>query len=121
KLSGKGLKFKKKTISVGTIKPGKDKDAVVQVKLTGKKTRTLKAKANASGGWSAKTSTKVGYRAKPKKLKSLVGRSYWAAPFELNAGWDVHGLTFVTKSWVYRGVPPQGTPKCSSKVKKCKK
>jgi len=121
KLSGKGLKFKKKTISLGTIKPGKDKDAVVQVRLKGKKTRTLKAKATAAGSWSAKTSTKVGYRPNPKKLKTLKGMSYWAAPYEANTGWNVHGLTFVNSTWVYQGVPPKGTPKCSSKVKKCKK
>ncbi len=121
KLSGKGLKFKKKTVSLGTIKAGKSKSVNVQVKLTGKKTRTLSAKATATGKWTAKTTTKVGYRPLPKKVKSLAGTSYWAAPYEANTGWNVYGLTFVNKTWVYQGVPKAGTPKCSSKVKGCKK
>jgi len=121
KLAGKGMKFKKKTISLGTIKPGKSKKVNLQVKLTGKKTRTLTVKATATGKWTAKTSTKVGYRPKPTKVKSLVGKSYWAAPLVANEGWVVHGLTFVNKTWAYQGVPKAGIPKCSSKVKGCKK
>lgn|GEM_PF-5003588 len=123
KLSGKGLKFKKKTVSLGTIKAGKSKSVNVQVKLTGKKTRSLSAKATATGKWTAKTSTKVGYRPKPKKVKSLVGNSYWASSTGdmFDNIWQVHGLTFVNKTWVYVGVPKSGTPKCSSKVKECKK
>ncbi|MDQ2624123.1 MAG: hypothetical protein M3Y20_03070 [Actinomycetota bacterium] len=121
KLSGKKMTFKDKTIKVGTLKAGKDKKVYARVKLKGKKTQKLKITVTASGGWTAKTSTKVGYRPNPSKVKSLVGKSYWAAPYEMNTGWNVHGLTFVNKSWVYQGVPPKGTPKCSSKVKKCKK
>ena len=123
RLSGSKLKFKKKTIKVGTIKAGKSKAVTVQVKLSGKKTRTLKAKATASGKWTATAKTKVGYRPKPKKVKSLKGRSYWASTTGSgsDAIWQVHGLTFVNNKWVYVGVPKSGTPKCSKKVKECKR
>lgn len=123
RLSGSKLKFKKKTIKVGTIKAGKSKAVNVQVKLSGKKTRTLKAKATASGKWTATAKTKVGYRPKPKKVKSLAGRSYWASTTGSgsDAIWQVHGLTFVNNKWVYVGVPKSGTPKCSKKVKECKR
>ena len=123
RLSGSKLKFKKKTIKVGTIKPGKSKVVNARVKLSGKKTRTLKAKATASGKWTATAKTKVGYRPKPKKVKSLKGRSYWASTTGSGsqAIWQVHGLTFVNKKWVYVGVPKSGTPKCSKKVKECKR
>jgi len=121
KLSGKKLTFKSKTVKIGTIKTGTSKNVNVRVKLKGKKTRAMKVKATATGKWSATTSTKVGFRPLPTKVKSLVGTSYWTAPTRYDIGWDVYGLTFVDKTWVYQGVPAKGTPKCSSKVKECKK
>ncbi|NLF04670.1 MAG: hypothetical protein GX593_06680 [Actinomycetales bacterium] len=124
KLAGKKMKFKKKTIKVGTIKAGKSKTVYARVKLSGKKTQKLSFRATATDGWTAKSSTKVGYRPKPKKVKSLVGKSYWGAWTGTGSQniWQVEGMTFVNSKWVYLGVPTKGgIPKCSSKVKECKK
>ena len=124
KVSGKNLRFKSKTIKVGTLKAGKSKSVNVTVKLSGKSTRKLSIKATASGGWTAKTSTKVGYRAKPTKPKSIKGRTYWASFTGSGSDniWQVRGLAFVDSRWVYVGVPSKGgVPKCSSKVKECER
>lgn len=124
RLSGKKLSFKKKTIKLGTIKAGKRKDFTARVKLKGKKTRTLKVKATAKGKWSATTKTKVGYRPHPKKVRNLKGKSYWGF-YTGNAYeqiWQIRGLHFINKNWVYVGMKEKGKlPKCSAKVKGCAK
>lgn len=117
--SGAKVKFKKKAFKPGNLAPGKRTWVTLKVKLTGKKTRKLKVKAAATGGWSASTSTKVGYRPRPKKVASLSGRSYWANESVDRHGWTVHRLTFVNKSWVYTG--SSKLPTCRAKVKGCKK
>ena len=121
RVSAKKSKFKAKTIKLGTIKPGVRKTAKVKIKLTGKSTRTLSLKVSSRGGWNASAKTKVGYRPTPSKVKSLAGRSYWGSKMRSLSGWNVEGLTFVDKRWVYVGVPRKGTPKCSSKIKQCKR
>ena len=124
KLSGKNLSFKKKTIKLGTIKPGKSKKINARVKLKGKKTRAMSVKATAKGKWSAKAKTKVGHRPHPKKVSSLAGKGYWGY-FTGTGGadiWQVRGLHFVNKNWVYVGQKSSGKlPKCSSKVKECQR
>ncbi len=121
RVSAKKSKFKAKTIKLGTIKPGARKTAKVKIKLTGKSTRAVSLKVSSRGGWNASAKTKVGYRPNPSKLKSLAGRSYWGTVTRPLSGWNVKGLTFVDKRWVYVGIPSKGTPKCSSKIKQCKR
>src|SRR5690606_32127698 len=81
--------------------------------------RKLTIKARAKGRWSSSTTTKVGHRRPPTKVKRLAGKRYVASKLVAGHGWTVHGLTFVNRTWVYRGLPPRGTPKCSSKITKC--
>src|SRR5690606_30414959 len=99
KLTAKGakLKFRKKTLSVGTIAPGKSKSVNLKVKLKGKATRKLNLKVTARGNWSANSRTKVGFKPRPKKVKKLVGRTYWASPTKIYTGWNVSQLTFVNR------------------------
>ncbi|MBE7323951.1 hypothetical protein IEQ44_04715 [Nocardioides sp. Y6] len=123
-LSAKGAKIKlrRKTVSLGSIAPGKSRSINLKVKLKGRKIRTLNLTAKASGGWSATSRTKVGFRPLPTRLKSLVGRSFWASPKEPLTGWNIQQYTFVNKKWVHVGVTKNGYPtKCSAKVKECRR
>lgn len=119
--SGKKLKIRK-PVKMGTIAAGKSKAVNLQVKLSGRATRKLNLKVTAAGNWGATSSTKVGFRPRPKKLKKLAGRAFWASPKKQYSGWNVQQLTFVNKKWVHQGVPKAGWPKkCTKKTQGCKR
>src|SRR5690606_38607390 len=58
-MTGKGLKFAKKTVSYGSIKAGDSKTKTFKVRMSGSKTRTAKATAMASGARRAAVKAKV--------------------------------------------------------------
>lgn len=119
--AGTKLALKKKTVKVGNLAPGKRTTVTLRVKLTGRKTRTLRVRAVTDGGWEASTRTKVGHRPRPTKVGSLAGRSYWASETESRSGWNVRRMVFVNRSWVFVGASPTKVPACRATVKGCRR
>lgn len=120
-MTGKGLKFAKKTVSYGSIKAGDSKTKTFKVRMSGSKTRTAKATAMASGARRAAVKAKVLRIKKTTRPASLAGRYYWGFDTSMHTGWDNRGVKFVNKRWAYLGFPKKGTVACSSKVKNCKR
>lgn len=121
RLTGSKLTYSKKSIYLGSIKPGQTKKVSVRVKLTGNTARTGKATATASGNLRSAKNFKVLRYKKTTTPKSLSGKYYWGWRTSYSKGWDNTAIMFVDRKWAYMGVPSKGKPKCSKSVKKCAK
>lgn len=120
-LTGKGLRFAKRTVALGAIPAGREKTKIVKVRLIGSKARTLKAAATATGKLRATASATVLRTKKTTRPKSLTGRYYWGFDTSYTTGWDNRGIKFVSNRWAYVGFPKKGTVACSAKVKGCQR
>ncbi len=132
---GKGIKVAKRRIAVGPVAGQTRGVATFKVKLITKKSkngkqapapkpRQLTLTATDPQAETVSTTTKVVITPKPTVPKSLTGTYWWAfepANTLASAGWVNHGLWFVDSSWVYTGWAEGEKPKCSAKVKECRR
>lgn len=121
--SGKGLKFQRKTINLGTVGKRSTKYGTrFKVKLNGKKSRRATFTFRAAGGATSRVNVTIAQKPKPTRLKSLSGRYFWGNdPRNTRKGWDPRAVMFVNKKFAYVGFPPRGVPSCRKTTKNCKR
>jgi hypothetical protein len=126
--ASKGVTVKPAKVKVGRLKPGKVEVATFQVTATSTAKPKLVFVATAPGEPKAKDAVAVkvaggsngtggggGTKEEAKKAPDIVGRYFWMTSQVLTTTY-VHAYYFVDEHWVYRGVPKEGLPACSSQT-----
>ena len=123
--SGKGLKIKRKSHSLGSIGDGITKRATFKVRVKkGTKKHKVTFKVTATGGKTVKRTYTIGVAPKPKRFKSLAGRYFWgfaSTSIADYSGWDNQVMWFLNNRWVHFGETKGGAvPKCRKVNRACK-
>jgi hypothetical protein len=121
--ASKGVTVKPAKVKVGRLKPGKVEVATFKVTATSTAKPKLVFVATAPGEPKAKdaVAVKVGGgsngpgKEEAKKAPDIVGRYFWTT-YQVLTTTYMHAYYFVDEHWVYRGVPKEGLPACSSQT-----
>ncbi len=122
--ASKGVTVKPAKVKVGRLKPGKVAVATFKVTATSTAKPKLVFVATAPGEPKAKDAVAVKVagggpngpgKGEAKKAPDIVGRYFWMTSQVLTTTY-MHAYYFVDEHWVYRGVPKEGLPACSSQT-----
>jgi hypothetical protein len=120
--ASKGVTVAPAKAKVGRLKPGKAEVATFKVTATSAAKPKLVFVATAPGEPKAKDAVAVkiaggpnGPKEEAKKAPDIVGRYFWTT-YQVLTTTYMHAYYFVDEHWVYRGVPKEGLPACSSQT-----
>lgn len=125
--ASKGVTVKPAKVKVGRLKPGKKEVATFKVTATSTAKPKLVFVAKAPGEPEAKDAVALkvsgssnggdggGTKEEAKKVPDIVGRYFWNT-YQVLTTTYMHAYYFVDEHWVYRGVPKEGLPVCSSQT-----
>lgn len=123
--ASKDVTVKPAKVKVGRLKPGKEEVAAFKVTATSAAKPKLVFVATAPGEPKAKDAVAVkiaggsngsgGGKEEAKKAPDIVGRYFWTT-YQVLTTTYMHAYYFVDEHWVYRGVPKEGLPACSSQT-----
>jgi hypothetical protein len=124
--ASKGVTVKPAKVKVGRLKPGKVEVATFKVTATPTAKPKLVFVATAPGEPKAKDAVALkvaggsngsggGGKEEAKKAPDIVGRYFWTT-YQVLTTTYMHAYYFVDEHWVYRGVPKEGLPACSSQT-----
>jgi hypothetical protein len=118
----KEVKVSPSKAKLGMLKPGNSKTVkfTVTVIAAGKPKLSFVAKAPGQAKSRDTVALKVAGAGAPpkeeaKKAPDIVGRYFWNT-YQLLTTTYMHAYYFVDEHWVYRGVPKEGPPACSSQT-----
>jgi hypothetical protein len=112
--ASKGVKVDPAKAKVGTLKPEKAKAETFTVTVTAAGKPKLQFIAKAPGQAKARDAVVVTAE-EGAKTPDIVGRYFWNT-YQLLTTTYMHAYYFVDEHWVYRGVPKEGPPVCSSQT-----
>jgi hypothetical protein len=123
--ASKGVTVTPAKVKVGRLKLGKTEVATFKVTATSAAKPKLVFVATAPGEPKAKDAVAVtvaggpngsgGGKEEAKKAPDIVGRYFWTT-YQVLSTTYMHAYYFVDEHWVYRGVPKEGLPACSSQT-----
>ena len=120
--ASKGVTVKPAKVKVGRLRPGKAEAATFEVTATSAAKPKLVFVATAPGEPQAKDAAAVkiaggskGSKEEAKKAPDIVGRYFWNT-YQVLTTTYMHAYYFVDEHWVYRGVPKEGLPACTSQT-----
>ena len=120
--ASKGVMVKPARVKVGRLGHGKREVAAFKVTATSAARPKLVFVATAPGEPQAKDAVAVkiaggskGSKEEAKKAPDIVGRYFWNT-YQVVSTTYMHAYYFVDEHWVYRGVPKEGLPACSSQT-----
>ncbi|MBC2933283.1 hypothetical protein [Nocardioides sp. zg-1228] len=132
--SGKGIEIAQKVVDVGVVDQRSTEYVDLKVRLkrpTGKKKRskalkprTLTLTVTDPAAATATARTTVVVTPKPTRLRNLAGTYWWGwedTNLQSSAGWINHAVWFVDRKWAYTGWADGRKPRCSAKVKECRR
>ncbi|HJZ38479.1 MAG TPA: hypothetical protein VJ204_19570 [Solirubrobacterales bacterium] len=120
--ASKGVTVRPAKVKVGRLKAGKREVATFKVTATSTAKPKLVFVATAPGEPKAKDAVAVkiaggsnGPKEEAKKAPDIVGRYFWNT-YQVLTTTYMHAYYFVDEHWVYRGVPKEGLPSCTSQT-----
>jgi hypothetical protein len=120
--ASKGVTVKPAKVKVGRLKAGKKEVTTFKVTATSTAKPKLVFVAAAPGEPKAKDAVAVkiaggsnGPKKEAKVAPDIVGRYFWNT-YQVLTTTYMHAYYFVDEHWVYRGVPKEGLPSCSSQT-----
>jgi hypothetical protein len=120
--ASKGVTVKPAKVKVGRLRAGKKEVASFKVTATSTAKPKLVFVATAPGEPEAKDAVAVkivggsnGSKEEAKKAPDIVGRYFWNT-YQVLTTTYMHAYYFVDEHWVYRGVPKEGLPACTSQT-----
>jgi hypothetical protein len=124
--ASKGVTVKPAKVKVGRLRPGKAEAATFEVTATSAAKPKLVFVAKAPGKPAAHDAVALKIAAgskgpggapkeEAKKAPDIVGRYFWNT-YQVLTTTYMHAYYFVDEHWVYRGVPKEGLPACTSQT-----